>query len=97
MKNYTFKNNAWKEIVPFTEEEKVILKGDDMVAKLAVIDGRYHDVDPEVAQSLQGIYDANKPVLKEGDVYQLIAADINDDGNGIINCRVNGEHIQIRM
>jgi len=96
MKSFTFKD-TWKEIVPFTEEEKIILKGDSKEAKKAIIDGRYRDVDPAVAQSLQVIYDANKPILKDGDVYQLIGADINEDGNGIINCRVNGEHQQIRM
>jgi hypothetical protein len=46
------------------------------------------------------IYLKNKPELKGDDTYQLISASITIDGDksrGIINARLNGEHIQIRF
>jgi hypothetical protein len=53
--------------------------------------------DTEIANS---VYAQHKPNLKESDQYQLISANISLNGNvgrGIINCRVNGEHIQVRF
>lgn len=50
-------------------------------------------VTTEEAAQAQAIYDANK---LDGAV--LIAADIAlPEGNGIINCRVGGEHRQVRF
>jgi len=46
-------------------------------------------------------YAQNKPTLTSDDSYKLISADvlIDDDSavSGIINCRINGEHEQIRF
>jgi len=46
-------------------------------------------------------YTQNKPTLTSDDSYKLISADvlIDDDSavSGIINCRINGEHEQIRF
>lgn len=46
-------------------------------------------------------YTQNKPQLASEDKFQLISADvlIDDDSavSGIINCRINGEHEQIRF
>jgi hypothetical protein len=54
--------------------------------------------DVDLAQS---IYLQYKPELKEGDDYRLLSvnATFKDDVlvNGIINCRVNGSHKQIRF
>ncbi len=48
----------------------------------------------------QAIYNKNKPTIKNSDVYELISVDVFMDGTsetGIINCRINKEHIQIRF
>lgn len=46
-------------------------------------------------------YTQNKPQLTSDDSYQLISTDlsIDDDSviSGIINCRINGEHQQVRF
>ena len=99
----------WKEIVKveLTEEEKLLQYStieDDIEARKILIDRikaeREIPVDEEISTLAQSIYEANKPILKENDTYQLIAVNmvLNDKvGNGIINCRVNGEHKQIRF
>jgi hypothetical protein len=49
---------------------------------------------------LEAFYENKKPELRDGDDYQLIAIDLREAGDtysGILNCRVNGEHIQIRF
>jgi hypothetical protein len=54
----------------------------------------------EDAALAQAKYEEVKPALKETDVYQLISFDtIINEGtlSGILNCRVNGEHKQIRF
>ena len=54
--------------------------------------------DSDLAQS---IYLENKPELKEGDKYRLLSASITLRDNklvgGLINCRINGNHNQIRF
>ena len=61
-------------------------------------------VAPEItgdeAVAAEAIYTDKKPTLKDTDTYQLIACDVTVEGNtltGILNCRVNGEHIQVRF
>lgn len=54
----------------------------------------------EEAIVAEAMYLSKKPILEAGDIYQLIAVDVSVDGEnctGIINCRVNGEHEQIRF
>lgn len=99
----------WKEIVKveLTSEEKTLMfsmNEEDEVAKKALIDRvkseRELELDVETSVTAQSIYEANKPTLKSTDTYQLIAVDMQLDGEigkGIINCRVNGEHKQIRF
>lgn len=57
--------------------------------------------DATVIGVANAVYNKNKPVLKDTDVYQLIAVDVsivdNTAKSGIINCRVNGEHQQVRF
>ena len=54
--------------------------------------------DSDLAQS---IYLENKPELKEGDKYRLLSASITLRNSklvgGLINCRINGNHKQIRF
>jgi hypothetical protein len=54
----------------------------------------------EDAALAQAKYEEVKPTLKETDEYQLISFDVNIDEeklSGILNCRVNGDHKQIRF
>ena len=99
----------WKEIVKveLTAEEKVLRHStseEDKEARKVLMERikseRELELDEESATVAQAIYEANKPALKETDTYQLIAVDIQlegETGTGIINCRVNGEHVQIRF
>lgn len=99
----------WKEIVKveLTSEEKTLMLSmneEDKVAKKTLIDRikseRELELDVETSAIAQSIYEANKPTLKSTDTYQLIAVDMQLEGEvakGIINCRVNEEHRQIRF
>ena len=99
----------WKEIVKveLTAEEKLLMHStneEDEVAKKALIDRikseRELGLDVETSSIAQSIYETNKPTLKSNDTYQLIAVDMQlegEVGKGIINCRVNEEHKQIRF
>lgn len=90
-----------------TAEEHVILQSEketDAVAKAALLEtiktNRETPASTEDAAEGQIVYEFHKPILKETDIYQLIAVDLRIDGlnkNGIINCRINGEHKQIRF
>jgi len=54
---------------------------------------------PKIAE-LDAFYETKKPEVKEGQEYSLISIDMRESGDsftGILNCRVNGEHIQIRF
>lgn len=102
---------VWKEIVKveLTAEEKVLMRSKedtDKEAKKALMarikSERELPLDETSSSVATEIYTANKPTLKETDKYQLIAVDISLDetsgvGKGIINCRVNDEHIQVRF
>lgn len=99
----------WNEIVKveLTAEEKSLMRSHaeedkearkDLMARVKA--ERELELDAESTAVAQAIYEANKPALKETDTYQLIAVDMqleNEIGTGIINCRVNGEHVQIRF
>jgi hypothetical protein len=106
MKNYQLINEGtWVEIlkVELTEEQKtILLSGDDKKDLLSLIKSkREGKVSIEKKNSLSAFYDSVKPELKEEDVYQLISADFSEKSEnvftGIINCRINGEHKQIRF
>ena len=99
----------WKEIVKIelTSEEQTLIfstNEENEVAKKALIDRvkseRELELDVETSAIAQAIYEANKPTLKSTDTYQLIAVNMQlegEVGTGIINCRVNEEHMQVRF
>jgi|688.fasta_scaffold962866_2 hypothetical protein len=97
---------TWVELKPvvLTEEQKTLLmskeKG-DKEAQLALFEEiqfqREGVVDAAKSAELAAFYESKKPELKAEDVFQLIAADVSESFNGIINFRVNGEHKQIRF
>lgn len=83
----------------FTEAEKSLLELPSLnQAQFKILAGKlreqsFVDALPEDALVAQAIYDQHKI---EG--AKLITADISlPSGKGIINCRLNDEHIQIRF
>jgi hypothetical protein len=101
MKNLTLINNAWMERVnpQITDEEKLALINNDLPDAeikqiIENINARtYFVASQEDTEQAQSIYDTNK---LEG--AELISIDITlPDGCGIINCRLDGKHKQIRF
>jgi hypothetical protein len=102
---------TWIEIkqVEISQEDKNLLESTsetDLEAKKVLIDKIKSERESVALESdvtlAKTTYESKKPTLKSTDTYQLISADfiINNDNtinNGIINCRVNGEHVQIRL
>jgi hypothetical protein len=109
MKTYkSTTEGTWVEIlkVELTEEQKVLIVStneEDREAKVALAQSlksqREGTVSKDKAVELVAFYNTIKPVLKETDDYQLISVDISetDSFQGILNCRVNREHIQVRF
>jgi hypothetical protein len=102
--------NVWTElvIVPLTQAQITLMKSnasEDAVAKATLRQtikaSREAVVSPEKTTVLNAFYLTKKPVLAEGDTYELISADVTEkiEGafSGIFNCRVNGEHKQVRF
>lgn len=101
--------NVWKEVVKveLTQQEQELLMSDsesDKEARRALMERikseREAEALPEDISVAQAKYDAVKPTLREGDAYQLIACDLTIKGasvTGILNCRVNGERLQVRF
>lgn len=102
MKNLTLINNSWKQKVEvqLTDTEKNLLTniGEDekegrKLLFQRILEQSLIDANSEDVSAAQALYDSNK--IENA---ALIAVDISlPDGNGIINCRINGEHKQIRF
>jgi hypothetical protein len=99
---------TWKEIkkVELTTEQKELLKSqkeEDKASKLVlqntIKEQKEISVSPENIVIFDAIYNKHKPTLKEDDVYKFIAINISygEKTHGILNCRINGEHKQIRF
>jgi hypothetical protein len=110
MKNYQSTiEETWVELLPveLTETQLELIqstKETDAEAKSELIaeikELKEGAVSSELTEKLNTLYTSLKPELKEEDVYQLISADFSEKENkftGIINCRVNGEHKQVRL
>lgn len=57
-------------------------------------------VDEAQAGVLNSLYSTIMPPLEENDTYSFISMDVTQEESafwGILNCRVNGEHIQVRF
>lgn len=99
----------WIELKPveLTEEQRLLFRStneSDATAKSELMDTIRTQRELPAQQEDEVIatskYDEIKPTIKQGDVYQLITCDVsigNGISTGILNCRVNGEHIQIRF
>jgi len=104
MKQYqSTTEGAWIEfkIVELTDGEKATLASTDNEAKEQLIQSIKSQskvlVGAEKLNELIAVYNAKKPELKESDTYELISANIDGNFNGIINCRVNNKHTQVRF
>jgi len=110
MKNYqSVEEGTWVELLPvqLTKEQRDLLrsnKEEDNNAKQElsawIKSQREGQVDNTKKNELVSFYNSIKPELKEVDVYQLISIDLSEKENkfvGILNCRINGEHKQIRF
>lgn len=111
MKTYqSTTEGQWIEIkgVELTQEQKELLrsrkeKDKEQQQELHqwIKSQREGEVEVEKLDELISFYTSIKPVLKETEVYQLISIDLSEkeDGKklGILNCRINGEHKQIRF
>lgn len=101
----------WREVVnvALSEEQKQLLESRnpaDNEARSALIqslqDSTMKEItDESVILSLNAEYVKLKPTVSESDAYQLISVDmsLNEDNkviSSILNCRINGEHKQVR-
>ena len=102
MKHLTLVNNNWIERINpnITPEERVVLEDKTVPpseAKKSLMESikarSSKPADPSDATAAQAIYDQHKV-----DDSTLISVDVSlPGGHGIINCRVDGEHKQIRF
>jgi hypothetical protein len=74
----------------------------EIAAARAAIDSRSRiPATEQETERLNTFYNNIKPTLKEDQVYSLISVDITESTNGayrgILNCRINGEHRQVRF
>ena len=110
MKNFQSKEEGtWIEILPvqITKEQRDLLhstKEEDKEAQqeLATLikSQKGGVVSEEKTASLVQFYNSVKPEIKQGDTYQLISIDLSEKEDkfiGILNCRINEEHKQIRF
>ena len=108
MKN--FKSNIegqWLEMVPLelsNEQKGILMKRQFESEEFKQVqeyisNNSTKPASEEDALILNNAYNKYKPTLKDTDTYELISVNItltDTGGRGIINCRVNGEHKQIR-
>jgi hypothetical protein len=110
MKNYqSTQEGQWHELLnPDLTQEMALVKElieekkFDALRELqeAIRLQREGPVPAEKAEELSQFYLTQKPPVPEGQAYQLIAMDVTEQDSvfrGILNCRVNGEHIQVRF
>ena len=100
---------TWVELKPvqLTEEQKTLLMSREESDKDAqkelrewMKSEREGTVATKKKNELKEFYDSIKPELKEEDTYQLISIDLSEKEDkfvGILNCRINGEHKQVRF
>ena len=89
---------AWVELLPLTKKGNPFSKRE---ANEETSKRETAEVAPEKSTELSNFYTSIKPELKEEDTFQLITMDIHEKGEGqftgILNCRVNIKHEQIRF
>ena len=92
MKNYqSISEGFWNEIVIISLTKEQISARDFLKTN------EKKEVSTKKSKELTAFYETKKPTLEKEDTYQLISVNINENFNGIINCRINNEHKQIRF
>lgn len=105
MKAYqTYNGTNWVEILPyeFSQSELEILYDPSHKDYQSTIDSIMSAKTSTIsdASSLITIMENNLPTIPEGSSFNLLSVDIVDDGtiiSGLINYRLDGEHIQLRF
>jgi regulatory protein YycI of two-component signal transduction system YycFG len=110
MKTYqSTTEGQWIELkgVQLTKEQRDLMRSrneTDREAQAQLSDEiksqREGEVPTQKKNELKAFYDSVKPELKEGDNYELISIDLSEKEDklvGILNCRINGEHKQVRF
>ncbi len=107
MKNLTsITEGVWTEVKPvaLTEEQKAIFKSSDIEAKATLsteLKSLSETTPDEITLALaKAKYNYIKAKILSNGTYELIGCNISLDSTklkGILNCRVNGEHKQIRF
>ncbi len=97
---------VWIEIKPvtITEEQKAIFESSDIEAR-AILSTELKSLSETAPDKItlalvKAKYNYLKSEVSSTDVYEFIACNITLDSTkltGILNCRVNGEHKQIRF
>jgi len=110
MKNYqSTEEGTWVELLPvqLTKEQRDLMRSNkeedledrqELMGQIKI--QREGSVPNKKKNELNAFYDSIKPELKEGEVYQLISINLSEKKDkfvGILNCRVNGEHKQVRF
>ena len=96
---------VWVEIKPtiLTEEQKTILQSsneEEKTALMAKLKEESETKPDKVALALAvAQYNYVKPVVSKDETYEFIQCSLTltNTTKGILNCRVNGEHKQIRF
>lgn len=97
---------VWIEIkqTPFTNEQIAIFKSEDTEAKNAlevqIKQQREVTAEENDAAIAKAKYIEIKPIIKDVDSYLFMSMDVTIEPErirGILNCKVNEEHIQIRF
>lgn len=106
MKNLTSNTEGvWIEIKPitFTEEQKTILKSSNTEEKTALIAELKEESETKPDKVTLALavaqYNYIKSMVSKDETYEFIQCSLTltDKVKGILNCRVNGEHKQIRF
>lgn len=110
MKNLqSIEEGTWTEIVfvELTPAEQFLLDSNeemDVEAKEALNErialDKQKPASAEDAKFAQDFYEEIKPEVNEGEEYKFLAMSLfmeNENKTGILNCRINGDHKQIRF
>lgn len=87
-----------KEVKDFKNYPKPTAKEQAVIDKMNK--ERFGELTKKDKTAAEKLYNEVKPELKEEDKYQLLSFTIHykeDKPFGILNCRINGEHKQIRF
>jgi hypothetical protein len=110
MKNLqSIEENIWNEIVfvQLTEAEQFLLDSNEDMDKEAkealhikIASDKKKPASKADTKLAKDFYASIKPELKEDDEYKFLSMDLMIDNEmkmGILNCRINGNHKQIRF